>query len=165
MTARDFSELREAASDGRPHLCWVADVHAALDELESLRAKVKPAKPSGYTDDFEDALAAYPPRPGSSKAMAFKAWNARLAAGATTIEMIAGTRRYAAYCAAERTEPSYIKMPATFYGPGEHFSADWTVAKAAPSGRSGKFDPLAHVNQGRAQKGDDDAIIDINPRY
>lgn len=86
-------------------------------------------KQSGYTTEFEQAWKQYPSRPGNSKADAFKAWNARLKAGATADQMLAGVMRYAAYCAAERTEPRYIKQAATFFGPGEHFMGDWTPTK------------------------------------
>lgn len=79
-----------------------------------------------YTPEFEEAWTHYPSRPGNSKADAFKAWNARLKAGATAEQMASGTKRYAAYCAAEQIEPKFIKQAATFYGPGKHYLADWT---------------------------------------
>lgn len=81
-----------------------------------------------YTAEFEEAWSLYPSRPGASKAATFKAWSARLKAGATAQEMIEGTAKYAAFVKSERTEAAYIKQPATFYGPGEHFTADWTPA-------------------------------------
>lgn len=82
-----------------------------------------------YTPEFEQVWQQYPTRPGNSKADAYKAWNARLKAGATADQMQAGVQRYAAFCAAERTDPRYIKQAATFFGPGEHFLGDWTPTK------------------------------------
>lgn len=108
-------------------------------EVVRLRALVKasPAARNDYPEDFEQCWAAYPPRPGASKMATYKAWTARIKAGATAVEMLSGTRKYAAFVKAERTEQQYIKQPATFYGPGEHFSADWTIAKA--NGRKGQM--------------------------
>lgn len=104
----------------------IKQLSTLLDEFDAMR-KGKPAAPNDYPDDFEEAWAAYPSRPGASKATTFKAWKARIVAGATPLEMLAGTRKYAAYVLATKTEKQYIKQPATFYGPGEHFSADWTI--------------------------------------
>lgn len=126
---RDFTELREAANDGRPNLCWIVDVLAALDELDALRAKVKPSKEKELPPGFLEAWLAYPERPGKSRAATLAAWNARIKAGASPAEMIFGVRRYAAYCIAERTEAHFIKQPATFFGPGEHFASDWTIKR------------------------------------
>lgn len=126
----DYMSLRiGAAAQTRTVVVETVELAAMVDELDLLRrgGVAKPA--SKYTAEFEEAWTLYPSRPGMSKAAAFKAWTARLKAGATALEMIEGTRKYAAYCKAERTEACYIKQPATFYGPGEHFSADWTCRK------------------------------------
>lgn len=85
----------------------------------------------GYTPEFEDAWTAYPSRPGSSKKEAFKAWTARLNAGAAVSEIAAGVSRYAAYVAALQTEPQFIKHAATFFGPDEHYKSNWVVAPQA----------------------------------
>lgn len=102
----------------------LAELLTAYDAL--VAAGRKPKKATGYSAEFEAAWSEYPTRPGNSKAAAYKAWKARLTAGATVLEMIEGTRKYAIYCKVEGTEPQYVKQAATFYGPGEHFSADWT---------------------------------------
>ena len=124
----DFANLRALASiaDAPRVMVDRIDLVEILAELDLLRAggAVKPE--SKYTPEFEEAWAAYPSRPGASKAASFKAWKARLKAGATALEMIEGTIKYANYCRIERTEAHFIKQPATFYGPGEHFTADWT---------------------------------------
>jgi hypothetical protein len=80
---------------------------------------------SKYPAEFEEAWQAYPDRPGRSKGDACKAWRARVKAGAAAEAILAGVQRYAAFCVACRTEPQFIKQPATFFGPGEHYLADW----------------------------------------
>lgn len=106
------------------------DLAELLHEYDLLVAAGSKKKESGYSAEFEQAWLEYPARPGNSKAAAYKAWKARLTAGVTVQEMIEGVRKYAAYVKIERTEPHYIKQAATFFGPGEHFSADWTPKTA-----------------------------------
>lgn len=96
------------------------------------------AKPRGeeYPVEFEAAWAAYPPRAGgASKRDAFKAWAARVKGGADPEAILAGVKRYAAYCVQSKTEPRYVKMPATFFGPGEHFKEAWEAPKRTGSPR------------------------------
>lgn len=130
-----YSTLRTAAAASEFSQVMVdrldlAELLAEFDALQNKSAK----SGTKYTAEFEEAWSLYPSRPGASKAATFKAWAARLKAGATAQEMIEGTAKYAAFVKAERTEAAYIKQPATFFGPGEHFSADWTPTKrrAAP---------------------------------
>lgn len=106
------------------------DLMEILGEVESLRAGGVIAPASKYTPEFEAAWSAYPSRPGASKAATFKAWKARLKSGASAVQMIEGAAAYAAYCKAERTEPQFIKQAATFFGPGEHYAADWKPRRA-----------------------------------
>jgi hypothetical protein len=99
-----------------------------------------PARPAGkrkgkhaYTAEFEEAWAAYPARPGNSKADAFKAWNARIAEGKTPAAMLAGVQAYAAYCAGtDKVGSEFVKQGATFFGPGLHFEAAWPLPKPVP---------------------------------
>lgn len=80
-----------------------------------------------YPPDFETAWAAYPARPGGNKRDALKAWSARLNTGSSIAEMLAGAQRYKAYVTALKTEPQFIKQPATFFGPARHFDSEWAV--------------------------------------
>lgn len=97
--------------------------------------------------EFEDAWAKYPDRPGNSRATALKAWNARIAQGVDAAVMLGGVVRYAAFCdATGKTGTEFVKQAATFFGPGEHYLAGWEKPKAFTPVRTGKFDPLAHVN-------------------
>jgi uncharacterized protein YdaU (DUF1376 family) len=91
----------------------------------SLRSEVNTGE-----QDFAEAFDAYPKRPGASKADSLKAWTARVKAGVDPAVILAGVRRYAAYCIAAGTEPGFIKQPATFFGPGEHYLSDWTPPAA-----------------------------------
>lgn len=120
------------------------DLLLIIEELDALRIKAgKPVKPpSGYSPEFEEAWSAYPTRPGMSKAAAYVQWCARIKAGCSAEEMIAGTRKYAAYVKAENTEAHFIKLPATFYGRGMHFDSDWTVKQSA-LGSAGQATALA----------------------
>lgn len=109
----------------------------------STRAGTKPeperASPRGddYPTEFEEVWAAYPKRPGASKKDSYKAWSARIKAGATAAEIMAGVLAYTSYVIAKQTDPEFIKQPATFFGPDEHFRSDWTVwAQARGSPRN-----------------------------
>lgn len=110
-------------------------VHGAnpADSLLLIPDTPKPDK--GYSQEFEQAWAAYPKRPGASKADTFKAWSARIKEGVLIGELMAGVGRYASYCKTLGTDPQFIKQPATFFGPGKHYASDWTVspARAAPA--------------------------------
>jgi hypothetical protein len=91
------------------------------------------ATPDGYSAEFEEAWRVYPKRPGANKKASFKAWSARIASGVEPQLMLTGSARYAAYCAANNTDPQYIKQPATFFGPDHHYLSDWT-----PTNSTGK---------------------------
>ena len=97
----------------------------------------EPKPLSDYPPEFEGAWAVYPSRPGASKKAAYKAWSARLASGVGHQIMLDGAARYAEYCRAMRTDPQYIKQPATFFGPGDHFLCDWTIPNGANHGKNG----------------------------
>ena len=87
-----------------------------------------------YTADFNEAWKRYPSRPGQSKRAAYVRWEARIKEGYTAAEMIAGTEAYAAYVEREITEPRFIKLAATFYGPGLHFQTTYEAEKPRPQG-------------------------------
>lgn len=87
----------------------------------------KPKKAAPSIDlDFENVWTNYPKRPGASKQGSLKAWRARIKSGVDPSVMVEGVKRYAEYCKASGIEPQFIKQPATFFGPDEHYLADWT---------------------------------------
>ena len=132
MNTSDFAELRAAAAIKAPR---VFVDRALLAELLLVHdARQLPARPiavtAKYPDEFEECWAAYPKRPGASKSASYKAWAARLKAGASAVEMLAGTRKYAAYVAATRTDPH---RPAA-RGQRPHGAVRVAVAPARPGG-------------------------------
>jgi hypothetical protein len=83
--------------------------------------------PDGADARFEEFWAAYPKRDGDNpKRRAKNAWNARLAAGTTADEMIAGAKRYAVYVQARGIAGTqFVKQAATFLGPDCAFRESW----------------------------------------
>jgi hypothetical protein len=79
--------------------------------------------------NFERAWHEYPNRPGASKTASLKAWNARLKAGVDPNDMLAGVGRYAKYVESAKTDPQFIKQPATFFGPDAHYLSDWNYSQ------------------------------------
>lgn len=91
---------------------------------------------------FAELWAAYPRRQGDSKAGALRTFLARRREGTPAREMIDGAKRYAAYCRREKTDPKYIKMAATFLGPGRHWESDYGAPKPAqPTVTYPKYQP------------------------
>lgn len=87
--------------------------------------KTAPSVPA----EFVEFWSAYPKREGSnSKADALKAWNARIRCGVKVEDMLAGVKRYAAYCTARgMVGTQYVKQAASFLGTGEHWAAEWVA--------------------------------------
>lgn len=87
--------------------------------------------------EFAEFWSAYPKREGSnSKADALKAWNARIRAGVKAEDMLAGVKRYAAFCAVKgMAGTQYVKQAASFLGTGAHWAEAWAVQeqKAQPT--------------------------------
>lgn len=69
---------------------------------------------------FEEAWKAYPRK--KDKALARKAYMARLNDGYSPDELISASKAYAQECAEDRREERYIKLGATFFGPSTPFS-------------------------------------------
>jgi len=138
---RDYSPLRALAADALTVHLKSTTVTELLDELDLLRAGGRPAKVArnDYPADFEVVWEVYPARPGASKKAAHKAWAARITIGATPAEMLAGAQAYVHYVKAMKIEPQFIKQAATFFGPGEHYAADWTPPINQPKPAGGNW--------------------------
>jgi hypothetical protein len=134
----DYIELRAALKrqasrvDGRVEIKAIelAELLAAYDALRSggsaKRGKKEyPAEFLAAYDAMKEAGGKW--REGSTLAAAFKQWQARLKAGADPEQIVEGVRRYGAYIAATAGEP---KMAQTFFGPGEHYTAEWAIARS-----------------------------------
>jgi hypothetical protein len=90
----------------------------------------RPRRGSDNADPrFEAFWAAFPTRAGDNpKRRAKNAWNARLAEGATVDEIIAGTKRYAAYVQARGTAATqFVKQAVSFLGPDCAFRESWST--------------------------------------
>lgn len=142
-------QVQEITGDCTPDSLIPDSFNLIADSNISQPAPKKPAQ--AEDTDFLEAYAAYPRRPGASKASALKAWRARIASGVDGKAMIAGVKRYAAFTLASGTEPNFIKMPATFFGPDCHFESDWTPPErraqlpAQPAARASPA-PSRHSN-------------------
>ena len=104
-----------------------------IQEQEQEQKKISRSKTNGeYTAAFEEAWDKYPKRAGpNSKKDAFAAWKARLRQGATEAELIAGVEAYARYIRDEGKEgTSFVKLTATFFGPGDHFRESYVGTAA-----------------------------------
>ncbi|HAU3136266.1 TPA: GntR family transcriptional regulator [Salmonella enterica subsp. diarizonae] len=90
-----------------------------------------------YSPEFETAWQAYPKRVGgNSKSAAWKHWKARLKDGVKPEDMLAGVKRYAAYCqTTANIGTQYVKQAATFFGPDRHFEESWQTPSAPGGGR------------------------------
>lgn len=95
-------------------------------------------KKSLYTPEFLQAWDAYPNREGGdSKSEAFKSWSARLREGHSPEDLIAGAKRYSAFCdATAKTGTAFVKQARTFFGPSDppHFRQPWTAATPSKPG-------------------------------
>lgn len=82
-------------------------------EKDKEKVKVK-EKDSKYTCAFETLWSAYPRK--KDKALAYKAYKARLNDGFSEDELETAVKRYADECQRQRTEEKYIKHCSTFLG-------------------------------------------------
>lgn len=91
---------------------------------------------AGVPDLFDEAWAAYPKREGgNSKSGAQKAWNARIRIGMKAEDMLAGVKRYAAFCQAKgMVGTQYVMQAQTFFGPEGKWTEDWVVAHPQGAG-------------------------------
>ena len=87
------------------------------------------SSPNKYPEAFERVWSVYPTRAGGNpKRSAFRAWSARLKAGASAEELQAGVERYRRYCETMgKVGTQYVLHAATFFGPDEHFREPWTT--------------------------------------
>lgn len=130
MNAYDKLYAAEAQAVGRFVTVERKDLCELMADLSQLRA-VAPVK-RGKAEYPVAFLAAYDAmkdhgarwREGSTPAAAYKQWAARMKAGADAEQVLAGTVRYALYLKATASEP---KMAQTFFGQGEHYTAEWTL--------------------------------------
>ena len=85
-----------------------------------LKKKIQKKEKPPYTAVFEELWKAYPRR--KDKALAYKAYKARLNDGFSEDELITAVKRYAEECRRQRTEERYIKHCSTFLGVNTPFT-------------------------------------------
>lgn len=115
----------------------IPNTNEPIEETLVCSEQPKPKAKRGevqYTNGFILAWEAYPKNTGSSKKDAFKAWTARVNAGADPVELLNGVKRYAAYCEALKVEPRYIKQAKTFFGTGDYYLVQWSAPKTKAPG-------------------------------
>lgn len=99
---------------------------------------------------FVEAWDAYPKREGGdSRASALKQWRARVKAGVPEADLLAGVKRYAAYCDTKKlTGTQFVKQASSFFGTGEHWTESWDVAAKADDATKSMHD-MGHAFYGR----------------
>lgn len=88
----------------------------------SVSVAVSPSSSNTYTVSFEEWWNEYPRK--IEKVKTYRAWKARLKAGATVEELTEGLERYVKYITATGIKAKY---PATFLGPDKHWEEEYRV--------------------------------------
>jgi hypothetical protein len=160
-----FSQHQNPHKDERASTIPAPILHGAnpADSLNPITDSLNPIKNPSRTRSaksenepdpvFDEAYEAYPRRPGMNRQDARKAWNARLADKTEAQAMLAGTRRYAAYCAAVGQQPQFIKLPATFFGPSKHFESEWTIPPPTGVPRNSRDEERRQTLEGLTGRG------------
>lgn len=108
------------------HVANVAheDEDEDIDENKTTTAAKRPTQDA---TEFIEFKSIYPKRSGGQPwSRAKKAISARLKAGDSWDDILAGTRRYAAYCrATDKIGTEFVMQAATFCGPERHFTEPW----------------------------------------
>ncbi|MFX1716720.1 DUF1376 domain-containing protein [Paraburkholderia sp. A1RO-5L] len=136
-TTSKNAEAPQAARESKS----VSQAGLFADEPADAQQVAPTQKPSASEAMFEQAWAAYPKRAGgNSRADALKAWKARVTAGVLPADMLAGVKRYAAYCEAKgNIGTEYVKQAATFFGPSKHFDEAWDIPAQQQRTQGGGF--------------------------
>ena len=88
-------------------------------EVGSRKRNVSSKDEHLFGEKFEEAWKIYPRR--QSKKLAFAAWCARIREGVSPDDLLNAVANYQAVTQANRTEPRFILLPATFFGPHERW--------------------------------------------
>lgn len=110
----------------------VTQCNAAGDldqDLDEDKSRKKNPTASSTPDWFEDFRHAYPKRSGDQGwRKAERAAHARVSEGHAPDELLAGAKRYAAYCeSTNKIGTEFVKQAATFLGPDKPFLDDWKL--------------------------------------
>jgi|GEM_PF-5119510 len=111
----------------------------APPSFNALRAD--PAGRRTYPEAFETAWAVYPRH--TDKGAAYRAWRARVRAGATPADLERAARHYADHCRREGREERFIKHASTFWGPTEPWREYLDPPPDKPTGARARDEPAA----------------------
>ena len=123
-SAGEVTSLQEETMKKKPSEEETKKNNEHVQSVEKPAAKPKPVVK--HQDEFELFWQAYPRQEVRSRAL--KCWNARMRAGVDPEEIIRGAKHYAEYVNSRGTTTEYIKLPATFLGPEEHWKM-WQQAR------------------------------------
>ena len=104
-----------SGSNMYPEQLQNGDIMEPQNRIEKNRIEKK----KKYTCAFEELWNIYPRK--KDKAMAYKAYKARLNDGYSEDDLITAVKRYADECQTQKTEERYIKHCSTFLGPNTPF--------------------------------------------
>ncbi len=110
--------------------------------------------PRNQDDGFDQAWREYPKRCGSNpRQPALMAWRARVRAGVSPEELLAGVRRYAVWCELSGKLGSESVMQAKrFFGTGEEYLNDWTLPTVTVRRSHEKNQPTDNSAIGKYQR-------------
>lgn len=106
---------------------------------------------SDWREDFAVVWAAYPKKPNNPRAKAWKAYHARRKEGVGAEPILAGVMAYRDYLEREGTDPKFIKSAATFFGPDEHWTTDYSPTTRVPRGTTTESPGEALLRRAAAQ--------------
>lgn len=134
LQATGFLEIQGDTDAGKhdaskPLATCTSEAEAEAEKRQRRAEKNITAAHAANTQALERVKAIYPKRAGGNPwGKAAKAINARLDEGATVEQLVAGTERYAGYCAATgKVGTEFVKQAATFFGPDCHFREPWNL--------------------------------------
>lgn len=112
--------------------------------VEEITTTTSRATHSKDTEDFEACWSIYPKRSGGNpRQVAIKSYLARRRAGVPHEELLAGARRYSAYCnTSEKTGTEFVMQGGRFFGSSEPFREAWDIPATNGAGRNG---PRLHI--------------------
>lgn len=122
--AKDKSVTCHVTSCDNGSVTPEGEVEVEVETTTTARQKRRSGLPP-YDQVFEESWGVYPKRDGHSKTGSWRQWLTRVKEGVDPLDMLTGSRSYALRCERERTEPRYVKLAQTFFGPNRHFAADW----------------------------------------
>lgn len=154
------SAKKNGEKGGRPHKITQSETQPdsktiTLEEpdtkaIPTTNLHIKPktfgGKPPAYSLEFEECWSSYPKRSGNNpKLDAYRQWCKRILEGVKAEDMIAGAKRYFAWCEASGNIGSQMVMQAVrFLGDGKLYEQEFDIQNVNGGGNgNGKFHPNA----------------------